>query len=299
MEKNRKILFIIFILLLLALVGMYQNQQRKTLIIEAKQIVDAEKEKEKLLNAVNNPEITISSAIKSNGEFTFTLFTNLPDDSNVTGNIFYVKNNGEKEIVHKFNASINNKKALLEGQIDPSIFIKDNSARLQFEGNIYFENITSSFTSEIYDYTKYFIASEKIPVSDDNNNFQADIKTFNIPKAYILAEELSKTFGYSVESTTIDNDKITNLYKDNSYIVITGADISRILISGTFPQNSLDYGTITNILFSNNDFNLWTTDQIDKCQSGKNKFKSNYVNDSLNANFESYSSNFTITITPR
>lgn len=59
MEKNRKILFIIFIFLLLALVGMYQNEQRKTLIIEAKQIVDAEKEKEKLLNEVNNPEINI------------------------------------------------------------------------------------------------------------------------------------------------------------------------------------------------------------------------------------------------
>ena len=129
MEKNRKILFIIFIFLLLALVGMYQNEQRKTLIIEAKQIVDAEKEKEKLLNAVNNPEITISSAIKSNGEYTFIMFTNLPDEAQIEGDILHIKNNSADEVIDTFKGVIKNERFVLEGTIDPTIFKKDNVMR--------------------------------------------------------------------------------------------------------------------------------------------------------------------------
>ena len=162
MEKNRKILFIIFIFLLLALVGMYQNEQRKTLIIEAKQIVDAEKEKEKLLNAVNNPEITISSAIKSNGEYTFIMFTNLPDEAQIEGDILHIKNNSADEVIDTFKGVIKNERFVLEGTIDPTIFKKDNVAKLKFVGNIKVQDLSKTFETEIYDYTKYFLPPEPV-----------------------------------------------------------------------------------------------------------------------------------------
>ena len=144
---------------------------------------------------------------------------------------------------------------------------------------------------------------EVVEKNEYNEKYEAiqnePVKTFNIPSAYLLAEALSSTFGYDVVSSNIDGLKVTTLSGNNSAIMITGFDVSRVYVSGTFPVNSLDYGTIMDIIFADVDVDMWVMAQIDNSKNGRYPLKESYIKDDLNIEFQSDRVGFSITATPQ
>lgn len=299
---------VFFILFLFVSSSLINNQiESEKMFLESQKIQVAKKENEIEINSIQNPKINVSSVIKSTGDYIFTMFTNLPNETLVEGNIIFVKNDAN-EIVDTFKGTIKNKKLVLEGNIDPTIFKKDNIANLKFVGTTRIDDLYGTYSTKTYDYTKYFLPPEPVgEVAEVKNEYNEKyeaiqnepVKTFNIPSAYLLTEELSSTFGYYIENSNIDGLKITTLSGNNSSIMITGFDVSRVYISGTFPVNSLDYGTILDIIFADVDLDIWVMAQIDNSKNGRNPLKKSYIKDDLNVEFESNKVGFSITAKPR
>lgn len=311
MTTYQKSFIIFFAVLILTGAGIYQHNKSKLLLIEKQKNFLSQKEKEEKIkseiNNVLNPEISVSSSIKSSGEHTFIMFTNLPDETQIEGDILHIKNNSADEVIDTFKGVIKNERFVLEGTIDPTIFKEDNIAKLKFVGDIKYQDLSKTFATEVYDYTKYFLPPEPVEEVAEENEYNEKyeaiqnepVKTFNIPSAYLLAEALSSTFGYYVENSNIDGLKITTLSGNNSAIMITGFDVSRVYVSGTFPVNSLDYGTIMDIIFADVDVDMWVMAQIDNSKNGRYPLKESYIKDDLNIEFQSDRVGFSITATPQ
>ncbi len=292
------IFFILFYLVTSILVNNHVESEEKAL--EKQRIESAQ-------NQIDNAKITVSSSIKSNGEYTFIMFTNLPDEAQIEGDILHIKNNSADEVIDTFKGVIKNERFVLEGTIDPTIFKKDNVAKLKFVGNIKVQDLSKTFETEIYDYTKYFLPPEPVEQIEEENELnkkyeeiqKAPVKTFNIPSAYMISRELVSTYGFNYETSTTSDEKITGMFGDDISILLTGDEISRVFISGVFPTRSIHFASVLNIIFSDMDLNIWVKEQIDNSKNGRNPHKNSYIKDDLNVQFESNRTGFSITATPR
>ena len=132
------IFFILFYLVTSILVNNHVESEEKAL--EKQRIESAQ-------NQIDNAKITVSSSIKSNGEYTFIMFTNLPDEAQIEGDILHIKNNSADEVIDTFKGVIKNERFVLEGTIDPTIFKEDNVAKLKFVGDIKYQDLSKTFAT--------------------------------------------------------------------------------------------------------------------------------------------------------